>query len=193
MADTPLKRIPRAQLPADLQPVWDLAQQRVGDPTAIEAWGSHPAMLDWYFNGFYKNVFYNADSRMLVDVRSKELLRIKLSKQHGCQFCNRWNSVDCLSVGITQAQIDNVLTPTSQHFDDKDLAVIQLADEMMLQNMTGQLTPALYSRLRKFYSDAQIVELGFVAAVLTGMAKYVFVFELVQREETCPVVRPAAA
>jgi alkylhydroperoxidase family enzyme len=192
MPATPLARIPRAQLPESLQPVWDLAKERVGDATAIEAWANNAPMLDWYFNGFYKNVFYNGDARMTVDVRTKELLRIKLSKQHGCFFCNRWNSVDCLAVGITQAQIDNVLTPTAQHFDDKDLAVIQLADEMMLQNMTGQLTPALYARLRKYYSDAQIVEMGFVAAVLTGMAKYVFVFDLVDREELCPVKRSAA-
>jgi alkylhydroperoxidase family enzyme len=171
--ETLLNRIPPEQLPADLRPVWDLATARSGDATAIEAWGNHPAMLDWYFNG-------------------KELLRIKLSKQHGCLFCNRWNSVDCLSAGITQVQIDNVLSPTPEHFDEKDLAVIELADQMMLQNMNGQLSPDLHARLRKYYSDAQIVELGFVAAVLTGMAKYIFVFDLVDREETCPVRKPGA-
>lgn len=187
MPDTPLARVPRNQLPEEMKAVWDLAQSRVGDPTAIEAWANHLPMLDWYFTGFYRNVFYNGDARMKVDVRTKELLRIKLSKQHGCQFCNRWNSVDCLAAGITQEQIDNVLAPTSKHFDDKDLAVIELADQMMLQNMHGQLSPELHARLRRHYSDAQIVEMGFVAAVLTGMAKYVFVFDLVNREETCPV------
>ena len=192
MPETLLQRVPPEQLHAELRPVWDLATARSGDATAIEAWGTHPAMLDWYFNGFYQNVFYNADARMLVDVRSKELLRIKLSKQHGCVFCNRWNSVDCLSAGITQTQIDNVLSPTPEHFDEKDLAVIELADQRMLQNMNGQLSPDLHARLRKYYSDAQIVELGFVAAVLTGMAKYIFVFDLVDREETCPVRKPGA-
>jgi alkylhydroperoxidase family enzyme len=190
--DTPLKRIPPEQLPPELRPVWDLANSRSGDATAIEAWANHLPMLDWYFNGFYRNVFYNGDPRMVVDVRTKELLRIKLSKQHGCRFCNRWNSVDCLAAGITQAQIDHVLAPTPEHFDEKDLAVIELADQMMLQNMAGQLDQGLYARLRKYYSDAQIVEMGFVAAVLTGMAKYIFVFDLVEREETCPVRPPEA-
>jgi AhpD family alkylhydroperoxidase len=193
MPETPLAKIPRDALPDDLKPVWDAAQQRVGDATAIEAWANSLPMLDWYFNGFYRNVFYNADPRMTLDVRTKELLRIKLSKQHGCRFCNRWNSVDCLAAGITQEQIDQVLTPTSQHFDDRDLAVIELADQMMLQNMHGQLTPELHARLRRWYTEAQIVEMGFVAAVLTGMAKYVFVYDLVDREETCPIERRDAA
>ena len=94
MPETLLQRVPPEQLPAELRPVWDLATARSDDATAIEAWGTHPAMLDWYFNGFYQNVFYNADARMLVDVRSKELLRIKLSKQHGCVFCNRLAGTD---------------------------------------------------------------------------------------------------
>ncbi len=187
MPETPLKRVPCEQLPADLKPVWDLATERVGDATAIEAWANSTPMLDWYFNGFYKGIFCNGDSRMSTDVRTKELLRIKLSKQHGCFFCNRWNTVDCHTAGITQQQIDNVLTPTPELFDDRDLAVIELADQMLLQNMHGELTPALHQRLRKYYSGAQIVEMGFVAAVLTGMAKYVFVFNLVDREEVCPV------
>jgi alkylhydroperoxidase family enzyme len=171
MPEAPLSRVPRARLPPDLQAAWDLADARVGDPTAIEAWAHHVPMLDWYFNGFYKRLFCNNDPRMLVDVRTKELLRIKLSTQHGCHFCNRWNSVDCLAAGITQQQIDHVLTPTVKHFNEKDLAVIELADQTMLQNMHGQLTPDLHRRLCKHYSHAQIVEMGFVAAVLTGMAK----------------------
>ena len=35
--------------------------------------------------------------------------------------------------------------------------------------------------------------MGVVPAVLTGMAKHVFVFDLVDRKETCPVRRPEAA
>lgn len=191
MPDTPLARVPPDALPPELRAVWQLAMDRVGDATAVEAWANSLPMLDWYFRGFYEQVFYGKDPRLTLDVRTKELIRIKLSKQHGCRFCNRWNTVDALAHGLTQAQIDHVVEGSTAHFDERDRAVIELADQMMLQNMTGQLTADLYARLRRYYSDEQIVEMGFVAAVLTGMAKYVFVFDLVEREEACPIRRPA--
>jgi alkylhydroperoxidase family enzyme len=89
MPTTPMNRVPPERLTAELRPIWDLAMARVGDATAIEVWANSLPMLDWYFKAFYETVFYNGDPRMTLDVRTKELLRIKLSKQHGCRFCNR--------------------------------------------------------------------------------------------------------
>lgn len=91
------------------------------------------------------------------------------------------------SAGITQEQIDNVLAPTSRYLDGKDLAVIELAEQIMRQNMYGQLSPEQSARLRKYYSDVQIFDVGVVTAVFKGMATYAFVLDLVDREETCPV------
>lgn len=187
-----LQRVMRDEMPESLRGIWDLGMQRTGEATIIEVFASHPAMLAWYFESFYQRIFYNADPAMLVDVRTKELLRIKLSKQHGCSFCNRFNAVDCLAAGITEAQIEHVLAPTAEFFSEQDLAVLELADQMMLQNMQGELDADLYRRLHAWYSDAQLVEMGFVCAVLTGMAKFIFAYDLVTREQNCPV-RPASA
>jgi alkylhydroperoxidase family enzyme len=192
MPNPHLNRVPREQMESDVQEVWDLGMERSGEATVVEVFANSPPMMKWYFEGFYKQIFYNENSGMKLDVRSKELLRLKLANQHGCYFCNRWNRVDAKSAGITQEQIDNIPSPSSDHFDDKDLAVIELAEQMMLQNMHGELTPDLHGRLRAHYSDEQIVEMGFVAAVLTGMAKYLFVFDLVTKEDVCPVVPQAA-
>ena len=193
MPNPHLRTVPRDEMPDDLKALHDMATSRTGEPTIIEVMANNPTMLRWYFDGFYKKIFYNEDPGMLVDIRTKEILRLKLSKQHGCLFCNRSNTVDCLNAGITQTQVDNILTPTPEHFNEKDLAVIELAEQMMLQNMHGELTRDLYDRLRKYYSDAQLVEIGFVAAVLTGMAKYIFTFDMVPREEICPIVPKAVA
>ncbi len=53
-----------------------------GEAEFIEVGANAPEVLDWYFNSFYKRVFYEGR----VDVRTKELLRLKLSKTHGCFF-----------------------------------------------------------------------------------------------------------
>ncbi|MFN3591491.1 MAG: carboxymuconolactone decarboxylase family protein, partial [Thermaurantiacus sp.] len=130
---------------------------------------------------------------MRVDVRTKELLRLRLSKQHGCQFCNRFNAVEAVKAGLTEEQIDMIWAPEAPVWSDADQAVMALADEMMLQNMAGHLSPALHERLRANFDDSQIVELGFIAAVLTGVAKWIFTYDMVNREDTCPIVQPVLA
>ena len=59
---------------------------RSGEADVVEVFANSPGMMKWYFEGFYKQIFYNENPNMKVDIRTKELLRLKLSKQHGCYF-----------------------------------------------------------------------------------------------------------
>lgn len=181
--------VPRENMPAHLQAIWDMGKERTGETALIEVMANAPDVLDWYFNSFYAGIFFKGR----VDVRTKELLRMKLSKHHGCFFCNRNNTVDALNAGVTQEQIDNIFEIDSPCFDDRDRAILSFAEQMMLQNMNGHMDKALYDRLRAYYSDADLVEIGVVAAVLTGMAKWLFVTDLVTKEENCPIVPREAA
>lgn len=193
MPNPAIPRIEPDKLPEDIKPLWHWAHGRTGDATFIEVMAHAPEILRWYIDDFYGGLFYNKMKGTSLDVRTKEILRLRLSKQHGCRFCNKSNTFDALEAGITQKQIDGMRNPTRELFDDKDMAVIDLANEMELSNMHGQLTPSLYKRLRSHYSDAQICEMGMIAAVLTGMAKMIFVYDVVEREEYCPIVPAEAA
>jgi alkylhydroperoxidase family enzyme len=188
-----IQPIPRDELPADLAPLHDLGTERTGDATIIGVMAHQPDILRWYFGEFYEGIFYNRNPGMRVDVRSKELLRLKLSKQHGCQFCNRFNSVEAAKAGIGPEMVEAIYDLDAPVWNDKDRALLALAEEMMLQNMEGHLSQPVYQRLRDHYDDGQIVELGFVAAVLTGVAKWIFTFDMVNREEVCPIARPREA
>lgn len=193
MPNPQIPPIPREHLPDDLRVMFDTGVERTGDATIIGVMAHQPDLLRWYFNEFYDGLFYNRHPYMTVDVRTKELLRLKLSKQHGCQFCNRFNTVEAKKAGITDAQIDAIFDNEDPVWSEKDRAVIALAEEMMLQNMEGQLSQSLYKRLRDHFDEAQIVELGFVAAILSGVAKWIFTYDIVNREETCPIPIPEAA
>ena len=81
----------------------------------------------------------------------------------------------------------------SDVFSERERAVLRLGAEMVLPNMEGQLTPALYADLSAHFDDGEIFELGMVAAVLTGIAKFLFVYDLVEREAHCPVGPRVAA
>ena len=77
-----LTRVSRDQLPDELLELYDASMGEAGEAEFVEVGAHAPELLDWYFNSFYKRVFYEGR----VDVRTKELLRLKLSKTHGCFF-----------------------------------------------------------------------------------------------------------
>ncbi|MDJ0927660.1 MAG: hypothetical protein QNJ73_08420, partial [Gammaproteobacteria bacterium] len=87
---------------------------------------------------------------------------------------------------LTEAELDAL--PDYEHgpFTPAERAALALADEMSLTKPLGQLTPGLYERLRQHFSDAELIELGMIMAVLCGMAKFLFVFDLVEKEDSCP-------
>ena len=77
---TQFNRIPYSELSPELTALHDQLTQEGVEPRFVEAGANAPELLDWYFNSFYGKIFYEGR----VDARTKELLRLKLSKTHGC-------------------------------------------------------------------------------------------------------------
>jgi len=185
---TVVNRVPRSELPENLKAVWDDAQERHGDTTFVEVMANTPDLLTWYRNEFYAKIFYGGR----VPLRSVEMLRLRLANVHGCAFCVRNDTTAALAAGITQEEIDHLDEYEVWSFSEADRAVLALADQMILTNTFGSLDQVLYARLKESFTDAQIVELGMISAVLCGMAKFLFVFDLVERLETCPFTPPTS-
>jgi hypothetical protein len=56
---------------------------------------------------------------------------------------------------------------------------------MSLGNSGGVVSPELHDDLVRHFDNEQLLELGVTMAVLTGMAKFLFAFDLVERESYC--------
>lgn len=182
MPNTVFPSLSPEQLPANLRTLRQRAIETRGEARFVEAAALAPEVLDWYLNSFYQQLF-GSDR---VEQRFKELGRLRLSLTHGCRSCNQGNRRDALSAGINQQQIDDLQANRLDNFTQREQAVISLADELALTSPDGRLGPSLYQRLKAGFSDAQIFELGMVFGLLAGMAKFMFVFDLVEREESCP-------
>ncbi len=189
MANTLLPRLPREEMTENIKAAYDTALEVRDDATFQEISANAPELYDWYKDSFYAKVFYGGR----VEVRIKELLRYRLSMTHGCAFCNKGNRVEAMKHGVTEDQIAHVMDENHAVFDAKDRAVLKLADQIVLTNMHGQLNKALHDELKPHFDDAEIFELGMTAAVLTGMAKFLFVYDLVEKEAKCPIVPRQAA
>jgi len=62
---------------------------------------------------------------------------------------------------------------------------MELADEIARNNDQGELTPELHARLKRHFSDEEILELGVCLAIIVGLVKLSFVFGLVEKEPYC--------
>ena len=191
MVDTPFTRIPRERLAPEIAPAWDMLDKLTGEPAFIEVFAQAPHLLNLVMNEFYMKVFFGGQ----VDQRYKQLVRLRLSIVHGCRTCNKQNVPGALEAGFTTQQIDALVAGTAgaDQFTEAELAVLDYADQMVLTNMNGSVSPELFARLRRHFEEAQILELGVVMAIIGGMAKLSFLLGVVEKEEYCPFVPRDAA
>ena len=182
--DTPFARVPRDLLPPNLQKAWDSSQKLHGDATFIEVFANAPHVLDWYLKDFYEKLFYSGR----IDRKIVELVRLRLANIHGCAFCNRGDTIAALEAGVPQAQIDTLDNYETGPFSEREKAALALADVMVLTNPKGHVSKDLYARARKHFDDGEMVELGVLMAVLCGMAKMIFAYDLVEKMDTCPFI-----
>lgn len=184
---SPFHHVPADEMPADLREIHAASLDDVGEGERIEVFANHPALYRWYVESFYGKLFDNQDGTMVLDTRTKQLIRLKMSLTHGCYVCNRGNIPAAMSAGFTEAQIDAILSPTPELFTAAELAVLELGDQIAMQNLDGGLSPELYARLSAHFGDAEILEMGVIAGMLTGWTKTMFTFDLVTREDNCPI------
>jgi alkylhydroperoxidase family enzyme len=186
--------VPIAEIPEEYVATAEMMNRLVGDATTIQVLAHSRPSTDFYFQTFYRQMFYNERPGLKVDVRTKQLLRLRISKRHGCALCNRSNEEEVRTLGFTESQIDGLFydEPDPSVFSEAERAVIAFTDQMVLDNQKGLLDRALYNQLRAHFTDEQIVEMAMVAAVLVGAAKMTFVLDIVPREATCSLQTASA-
>lgn len=189
MPNPVLPRRERHQMPPALQAVWDRSINTSGDATFVAVGANNPDLVQWYIDDFYGRVFY--DGRVPVNIM--ELLRLRLSNIHGCRYCNKGNTQSALEAGVSQEQIDALFDYEDGPFSEAEKAALRLADQIVLTNDDGHLTAELYEQLKPHFTDGQIFQMGLVMGMLSGVAKFLFVYDLVEREPTCPFPMPKTA
>lgn len=182
MTDATLERLPRDRLPEQFVPAWDMLNKLTGEPAFVEAFATAPHVLNFVMGDFYQNLFFGGE----VDQRYKQLARLRLSALHGCQTCNKQNTVGAAEAGFSAEQVTAIMGEfQSGDFTPADLAVLRYADQVALTNAAGRLDPDLTRDLQTHFTSAEICELGTVMAVISGMAKLAFVMDLVDKEPYC--------
>ncbi|WP_156678281.1 carboxymuconolactone decarboxylase family protein [Sphingomonas profundi] len=187
MSET-IRSVPREELTPALQESWDFVYRLTGQAAFIEKGAHAPELLDFTMTDFYGKIFYGGR----VDEKLKHLARLRMSLGHGCRSCNLGNTQGASEAGYSEAEL-HAIEGDRSIFSAAEQAVLELADQFLMTNVHGHLEPDLYARLRAHFDDAQILELGTVMSYLGGLAKMLFVFDMAEKEETCPFVPRAKA
>ena len=177
--------ISRDELSPRLQEAWDFVHALTGQAGFIEKGAHAPELIDFTMVDFYEKIFFGGR----VDNKLKQLARLRMSLGHGCRSCNLGNSIGAKEAGYTETEL-NAIEGDRSIFTEQERAVLDLADQFLMTNVQGHLDPTLYERLRTWFDDAQILELGTVMSYLGGLAKMLFVFDMAEKEESC-IFRPA--
>lgn len=181
MSETLLPRVPRDDLSESQRMAWDALNELTGTPTFVDVFAQAPELLDFAMVQFYQKIFFEGR----VGEKHKQLSRLRLSMNHGCRTCNLQNLIGVANVGYSQEQIDAMWRQDYSSFSEDEQAVMELADEIALNNDQGKLTPELHAKLKRHFSDEDILELGMCLAVIVGLVKLSFVFGLVEKEDYC--------
>lgn len=180
--DPLLPRVGAEAMPDDLRKMHDASIALRGDATFFEVMANNPDLLRWYINDFYGRVFQSGR----VPQAALEVLRLRLSIQHGCKFCNQGNRLAAKEAGLEDDEIDALFEDDFSKLRPALQSVAELSDTLKLTNQEGALSAELHEELAVHYAPSQIVELGMIGGILSGIAKFLFAFDLVEREEYCP-------
>ncbi len=93
----------------------------------------------------------------------KELARIQIAQMVGCEFCARQTSP--LAASITEEEKMNCALPNWEHPDAKTRAALHYARTLTLDDGRDK---EVYAELRKFYSNAEIIELAAFFCLTAG-------------------------
>ena len=89
--------------------------------------------------------------------------------------------------GLGEAEIEAVWDFENGPFDEAEKAAMRLAGVLSNAEPDGRVDQRLMAQLQTHFTDGQIMELAMVCAVITGMAKMIFAFDLAKKDAVCPI------
>ncbi|MEI6667199.1 MAG: carboxymuconolactone decarboxylase family protein [Acidobacteriota bacterium] len=127
---------------------------------------AHVPAVFWSFVNTWNDVFRHG----IVDVATKELCRVYVSKTVKCAYCGSQRSVDAAAQGVTEDDYNELLEfQRSGRYDDRQKAALSLADAITWDR---NVDDAFWQRLAVHFSEAEIVELGYFIGFTMGQQRF---------------------
>jgi AhpD family alkylhydroperoxidase len=178
-----LRELPLEEIAEPYRSVAERSIFMSGDALYYRTLMNVPWLVDFFYGGFYPDVFYGGE----VPTRIKELARFRLAQLHVCGHCMRYDIAALRDHGVTEEEIRGVADFDNGPFSAADKAFLRLATLLSNAEPDGHVDEELWEELHAHWTDAQIIEFSFVMAVVTGLAKMMFALDLAEKDNACLV------
>ena len=141
--------------------------RREGTPRPeSQAIRAHVPAAFWSFAEAWDGVFRNG----VMDHSIKELCRVYVSRSVKCDYCGNQRSVKSAKQGLAEADYMDLLNfERSSRYDDRQKAALAYTEAITWDLEAGD---ALWARLRRHFTEPQIVELGYFVAITMGQQRW---------------------
>src|SRR5687768_2617265 len=113
----------------------------------------------------------------------KEMCRIRISVAHRCGYCSSVRSNVARAEGLTEELVNDVLN-AGVSLSPREKAALEYAD-LFKSGDDAIDSDAVYDRLRKHFSEEEIIELGMLCAQTVGVGRLVRSLNIFTWEEAC--------
>jgi alkylhydroperoxidase family enzyme len=141
--------------------------RRVGTPRPeSQAIRAHVPAAFWSFAETWGSVFHQG----VMDHSIKELCRVYVSRSVKCEYCGNQRSVKSAKAGLVEADYKDLLDfEKSTRYDERQKAALAYAEAITWDLPADD---ALWARLKKNFTEPQIVELGYFIAITMGQQRW---------------------
>lgn len=141
--------------------------RREGTPRPeSQAIRAHVPAAFWSFAQAWDGVFRNG----VMDHSIKELCRVYVSRSVKCEYCGNQRSIKSAKQGLEEADYMDLLNfERSTRYDDRQKAALAYTEAI---TWDLEADDALWARLRRHFSEPQIVELGYFVAITMGQQRW---------------------
>lgn len=173
-------RIDLAPLEALTGEVGELAREwtAMGSDTTFLRMLNHRADLVPAFFDFY--IRMRSDG--LLPAKLKELVRLRIARLNTCRYCLGSLSPLAAKQGVTDTHIAELEHRPAGLFTDQELAAFDLAEALWTSAAAAGKDTGLRERMRKHFTDAQLLELVWAIAMYIGLGRMI-VFFGIERED----------
>ena len=136
-----------------------------GDAFFLKVFGSNTKVAEVYYEEFYKKIFYKGS----VDIRIKEIIRLRLAGISGCKYCISVDEHSAMKNGVSEVDIFNAKNNKIDEFDDSLKNILKLVNRISLSKASERAEKEIIEQALNDFSQGQFVEILFVTAILAGM------------------------
>jgi alkylhydroperoxidase family enzyme len=127
---------------------------------------AHVPAAFWSFANSWRDLFKNGVCEHAI----KELCRLYVSRSVQCEYCGNQRSIKAMAAGMVEDQVRELLDfEKSTLYDDRQKAALAYAEAITWRLETDD---AFWERLRRHFSEPELVELGCFIALTMGQQSW---------------------